>query len=246
MIRNLKKIIKNILNELFMKFKKFQHISPSYSQAGEDRVLAFLFGSMGMSSISYIDIGANHPIINNNTFLFYSAYKSTGILIEPDRSLCDEARKNRKKDTIIQAAIYSMISAEKATFYVFDNNQIGTLSKERAEITQKSGIFKLIAEEKVSILTIEQVIKEYLHGRLPDLISLDAEGVDYEVFYSFDFDKYPVPVWLVETCEYSENHIKPKSENILKLMAGKGYFVYADTYINTIFVNKKWFYGHKS
>jgi hypothetical protein len=80
-----------------------------------------------------------------------------------------------------------------------------------------------------------------MDNQLPDLISLDVEGVDYQILCAFDFNKYPVPVWIVETCEYSENHIKPKVTSIVDLMLSKGYFVFADTYINTIFVNQQWF-----
>ena len=43
----------------------------SYAQAGEDRVLKFLFSSMGLNKISYLEIGTNNPIDINNTYLFY-------------------------------------------------------------------------------------------------------------------------------------------------------------------------------
>ena len=74
------------------------------------------------------------------------------------------------------------------------------------------------------------------------MLSLDIEGLDLEVLKSLDFEKYPIPVICVETCTYSENHIRPKDKTILEFVMSKGYEVYADTYINTIFVNKAWFY----
>jgi len=58
------------------------------------------------------------------------------------------------------------------------------------------------------------------------------------------FDKvifYPIPVICVESCDYSETHIKPKDNQIIEFLTSIGYEVYADTYINTIFVNRKWF-----
>ena len=76
----------------------------------------------------------------------------------------------------------------------------------------------------------------------PDLLSIDIEGLDLAVLKSLDYEKYPLPVICVETCTYSENHIRPKDPTIADFLSGKGYEVYADTYINTIFVNKKWFY----
>ena len=65
--------------------------------------------------------------------------------------------------------------------------------------------------------------------------------MDYEVLKSLDYNKYPIPVICAETCAFSETHIKPKERMIEDLMLSKGYLVYADTYINTIFVNEKWF-----
>jgi hypothetical protein len=47
-----------------------------------------------------------------------------------------------------------------------------------------------------------------------------------------------------ETCQYSENHIRPKAYEIEAFLKTKDYQVYADTYVNTIFVHKNWFY-HK-
>jgi FkbM family methyltransferase len=214
----------------------------SYSQAGEDRILAFLFGTMGIKNISYLDIGANHPEICNNTYLFYRR-RSKGILIEPDAAFNRVLQKARPNDKVVQAAISDKETGE-ADFYIFNEPSISTLSKEEATIRQQSGKYYLKETQKIQLLTIEKIITDYLNNTLPHLISLDVEGVDYNVLNAFDFEKYPVPVWVVETCEYSENHIKPKIKEIINLMESKGYFIYADTYINSIFVNSQWFYNY--
>ena len=215
----------------------------SYAQAGEDRILAFLFDTMGIKNISYLDIGANHPVFCNNTYLFYRRH-SKGILIEPDPAFKKVLQKARPHDKIVQAAISDKETGE-ADFYIFDEPSINTLSKEEAIIRQQSGKYHLKETQKIQLLTIEKIIADYLNNTMPHLISLDVEGVDYDVLNGFDFEKYPVPVWVVETCGYSENHIKPKITSIDELMKNKGYFVYADTYINTIFVNTDWFYNSK-
>jgi FkbM family methyltransferase len=167
-------------------------------------------------------------------------------LIEPDPSFGKILQKARPKDKVIQAAISD--KGGEADFYIFNEPSINTLSKEEAELRQQSGKYYIKDTQKIQLLTIEKIIADHLNDTLPHLISLDVEGVDYAVLSAFDFSKYPVPVWVVETCEYSENHIKPKTTSIIDLMHSKGYFTYADTYINTIFVNKKWFetYSNKA
>ncbi|MEO6330486.1 MAG: FkbM family methyltransferase [Ginsengibacter sp.] len=194
---------------------------------------------MGIKRITYIDIGANDPVLYNNTYLFYRK-KSTGVLIEPDPVFNKVLKAARPNDKVVQAAISDKETGE-ADFYIFDEPSVNTLSKEEALMRQELSGYKLKEIKKIQLLTIENIITDHLNNTLPQLISLDVEGVDLAVLNSFNFSKYPVPVWIVETCEYSITHIKPKITAIIILMQGKGYFIYADTYINTIFVNKDWF-----
>jgi len=44
----------------------------SYAQCGEDLIVKFIFDNvLKINKPTFIDIGANHPYIGNNTFLFY-------------------------------------------------------------------------------------------------------------------------------------------------------------------------------
>jgi FkbM family methyltransferase len=228
----------------FIRKAIFKYIIPditnnSNSQAGEDRIVNYLFSSMGINNITYIDIGANDPVRDNNTYFFYLK-QNNGVLIEPDSNFYSLIKKTRHRDIVINAAI-SHKETDETDFFIFNLPSLNTLSKKEADLRVRSVIYKLIETRKIKLLTIENIISEYLNNKTPDLISLDIEGVDYKVLNSFDFEKYPVPVWIVETCKYSESHIKPKAISTIDLMLSKGYFVFADTYINTIFVNKTWY-----
>jgi hypothetical protein len=46
-------------------------------------------------------------------------------------------------------------------------------------------------------------------------------------------------VFCAETLKYDESSRAPKIKEIIDLMIDNDYFIYADTYINTIFVDKK-------
>jgi FkbM family methyltransferase len=232
-----------MLKQILFKLLKPSLVANSYSQAGEDRILDFLFGTMGIRKINYIDIGANDPKFCNNTYLFYCR-GGKGVLIEPDPVFNKVLQNARPKDKIVEAAISDKENGE-ADFYIFNEPSINTLSKEEAALRQQSGKYFLKETKRIPLLTIENIITQYFNGVSPHLISLDVEGVDYAVLQAFDFIKYPVPVWIVETCEYSETHLKPKISTIIELMQTKGYFIYGDTYINTIFVNKDWFNSYE-
>src|SRR6476620_2881599 len=69
----------------------------SYSQAGEDRILSYLFVTMGIKNPSYLDIGANHPVEGNNSYLFYEK-GGTGVCVEADPSLFEDLSSVRKND----------------------------------------------------------------------------------------------------------------------------------------------------
>ena len=211
----------------------------TFSQAGEDAIVLFLSGDKKMDSISYLDIGTNIPDAGNNTYLFYKR-GNRGVCVEADKTLLPRIQKVRPLDTIIHAGV-AVSDETEADFYIFDIKGLNTFDKVEAEKKLASGRHKLIQLVKVPLIGINQIIRENF-SPYPDFLSIDIEGLDLEVLKSLDFTKYPIPIICVETCTYSENHIRPKDGSIALFMNSKGYEVYADTYINTIFVHKDWFY----
>lgn len=243
-------MIPEIIKRPLRKFKDLVFPKPliireynTYSQAGEDQVLNFLFSTMGISKPTFIDIGANKPDYGSNTYLFYKYCGSRGVSIEPDQHLYEAFRKARPEDTCLNVAI-GFNDFKEADFFIFNEPSLNTMSEEEARIRDAAGEFKLVGKIKIPVVRIEEILKTYF-TELPNFISLDVEGIDFLVLQSFDFDNYSVPVWVVETIDYSINHIKKKNWEIIDFMKGKGYFVYADTYINTIFVHSEWFYNYK-
>ena len=234
--------LKNRIKKLVFKVMKPPTVimQTSYSQAGEDAILKFLFNDFGKRKISFLDIGTNYPTLGNNTFLFYSK-GSRGVCVEADASLISLIKESRPHDKVISVGV-SVSGETEADFYVFDVDGLNTFSKEEADYRSGFGNCKVIDVIKVPLININDLIKDNFQS-YPDLLSIDIEGLDLEVLKSLNYNLYPIPVICVETCQYSENHIRPKNHTIRQFMESVGYEVYADTYINTIFVNKKWFYN---
>lgn len=214
-------------------------VPASYSQAGEDGVLRFLFGDKGITRISYLDIGSSYPDVSNNTYLFYRG-GSRGVCVDADKNIAEQIARVRPEDKVLNVGVSTDGSAE-ADFYLFDCQGISTFDKDEAERRLASGKQRLVEKTRVKLVNVNDLIRDHFQT-MPDLISLDIEGLDLSVLRSLDFERYPVPVICVETCSYSENHVRPKVGGIVPFMLSKGYEIYADTYINTIFVNKSWFY----
>ena len=70
---------------------------------------------------------------------------------------------------------------------------------------------------------------------------MDVEGLDLEILRGIDFLKYRPVAVCVETVNFTFDHKKMKNKDIINFMESQGYFVYADTGINSIFADKKLF-----
>jgi FkbM family methyltransferase len=221
----------------------FRFINPpwntSYGQAGEDAVIDFLFSEIRLTTPSYLELGVHTPDTGNNTYRFYRR-GSRGVLVEADKTLIPTIKEKRPHDTILNIGVGISNEAE-ADFYIFDVQGLNTFSKEEA-YKRNEGKYKIKEIVKVPLVSINRIIGQNFKT-FPDFLSIDIEGLDLAVLKTLDFQRFPVPVICAETCEYSENHIKPKDKSIENFMLSNGYFVYADTYLNTFFVNEKWFYS---
>lgn len=229
------------VKKLILRFVRLFVFQNSYAQAGEDVIVKFLFDSKKNAIKSYLDLGTCSPDSHNNTYLFYTL-GIRGVCVEADSSLIARIKKIRRKDVVLNLGVGVHGQSAWADFYIFDQPALNTFNKEEASFREKHGTYKILKVEKIQIKEINSIIKENFN-EYPDFLSIDIESMDLKVLQSLDFDKYPIPVICAETCTYSEDHIKPKDLKISEFMLENGYFIYADTYINTIFVNYKWFHG---
>lgn len=213
--------------------------SMTFSQAGEDAVLKFLFTDyqMDLGKISYLDIGARHPIMGNNTFLFY-ACGSNGVCVDADRTYASLIQKARPRDKVLNVGV-SSDSADYGDFFLMKDGE-STFDKDEAKKRTAAGS-AVMDVVKMPLMSINSIIMQNFET-YPVLLSIDIEGLDLVVLRDLDFSCYPIPVIVAETCRYNRTHIRPKDNTIAEFMLSQSYEVYADTYINTIFVNKGWFY----
>jgi FkbM family methyltransferase len=231
---------KNLIKKVLFKYIKREtiYVQNSFSQAGEDVVLDFLFSQIGLSKPVYLELGVFSPDNCSNTYKFYLR-GSKGVLVEADETQIPLIKEKRPNDTILNIGV-GLTNDTEADFYIFNNQGLNTFSKEEAEFRNEKGSFRIQRVVKVPLRTVSKIIEENFET-YPDFLSIDIEGLDLGVLKTIDFAKHPIPIICAETCGYSENHIKDKDKSIEEFLSGKGYFVYADTYINTIFANQSWF-----
>jgi FkbM family methyltransferase len=228
----------NFIRDLILKFVPRWRFMNTYSQAGEDVIAWYFFQTQGIKKPSFLDIGTNNPIYGNNTFLFYKR-GSRGLCIEADPSLHYNIQSKRPLDICINAGV-TFDDRLNADFYLFEVSAHNTLSKEEAEFREKNGPYKIKNIVNIPLVNINDLIRKNFEGA-PNFISLDVEGVDFDILKSIDFNLIRPDLICVETVTFSMDNKEQKMTEIMEFMKTKNYIVYADTHINTLFADNRYF-----
>lgn len=228
-------LLRIIRNIKYLADPDINYIKSSFSQSGEDLIVDFIFSILKIAQPSYIDIGAHHPAFLSNSAIFYRK-GCKGINIEPDPVLFKSFEKYRKKDINLNIGIGEQLV--NLDFYLMSSPTMNTFSKEEAE--------KLVSEQGLSIKqvlsvavdTIPNVVARYCNGNFPDFLSLDVEGLEMEILSTIDYQTTFPKVICVETISYSTTGKGKMDLDIINYLQNQGYILYADTYINSIFVRR--------
>lgn len=211
----------------------------SYSQCGEDLIVRYIFQLRGIDIPTYLDIGANDPFYLSNTALFY-LNGSTGINIEPDPSLIKKFFDYRPRD--INLAIGIGAETCEKDLYIMDDPALNSFLIEEVRKYESLSLHKLVETRKILVSTVNSVLQEYNNGVFPDFLSLDAEGMDFEILKSIDYNSDIPKVICVEAAEYSPTGAGEKRIELIDFLISKGYFEYASTNLNVIMVKKEFWY----
>jgi FkbM family methyltransferase len=239
LVRKVKNTIRRILlNALDLKQESkpagYYYVKNSYSQSGEDLIMSFILGELKIEQPTYLDIGAHHAWHLSNTALFY-INGNRGVLIEPDPQLFNQLKKERPQDICLNVGIGTG-QEEHADFYIMGSRTLNTFSKEEAERyigSEKQKIEKII---QIPLVNINTIIDQYIK-KVPDIISLDTEGYDLTILQSLDFSAFRPKIFCIETLTYTAGNNEEKIKPVIDFMLANDYLIYADTYINTIFVD---------
>jgi FkbM family methyltransferase len=205
----------------------------SYSQTGEDVISYEIFLSMGKSPSTYLDIGAWLPQAQNNTYLYY-INGARGVLVEPNIAMIPELRFQRPGDTVLNIGI-GLSEQKEADYYCLTNEQLNTFDREEAERRAK-GDMKIERVLKMPLQPVNQVIEEHFHGKAPDFISIDVEGLDVPIMKSLDFKRFRPKIICAETAPVGLSVV---DSEMTQFLSEQDYVVRGLTLANTIYVDKR-------
>lgn len=208
----------------------------SFSQSGEDMIVDFVFGAMQIQHPTYLDLGAHHPSLYSNTRFFYKK-GSRGVNVEADPALFERFVLQRPLDVNLNVGV-GVGNTGALPFYVMSVPTLNTFSKQEAERCVAMGTHQIVDVIDVPLRDVNELIAENFAGEAPDFISIDVEGLDFEIVKSIDLSRYRPVVICVETITFSENFDGMKIAEIGEYLQQNDYILYADTRINSIFVDK--------
>lgn len=119
------------------------------------------------------------------------------------------------------------------TYYSFNEPALNGFHNTLMNKYDNHSVYKLINKIDMQIKPLSFILDTYLPNDIQiDFLSIDVEGLDYDVLVSNNWEKYKPSVIAVESW-YSSDINDMKNNEIYKLLKSKNYTLYAKT-VNTL------------
>jgi FkbM family methyltransferase len=205
----------------------------TYAQHGDDIVMRAVFSNLGIDNPSYLDIGAHHPTNISNTKLFYDT-GSRGINVEANPHLFQQFMIERPHDVNLNFGVG--VESGFLNFYMVDDHSgrnsfdLATVEAFVADYPE----FKIREVMTLPVMTVPQILK---HRATPDFLTIDVEGLDYDILKSIEFKSYPFKVICVEVGGSDKINY---ADAVSSLLEENNYFSLIRCGANLIFVAKQY------
>lgn len=151
------------------------HYKVTYAQNREDLVLEQILRTVAVGF--YVDVGANHPVTDSVTRLFYDK-GWCGINVEPQEHLIQELRAQRPRDINLQVGVSSQPGTMRLFTHACDG--LSTFSAELREMYLAQGAAKYL-ERSVEVMTLTEILRKHRPAGDIHFMKLDVEGLELEV-----------------------------------------------------------------
>lgn len=214
-----------VQNQLFRLNNKDLKYTRFHSQFGEDR---YIFKHLGVPKQgTFVDIGAGHPISLSNTY-FFERNGWNGVCIDADPMQIGLLKDKRNN---VEWAAVSPKEGEIEFFQAYSPTFSSTVAKEEYKGPIKVPFKKTI---RVPSFRLETILCKYNIDTI-DLLSIDVEGTELEVWDTFDHKKHTPKVVIIE---YYTFGLADNSKKIKDFFASLPYELVHSTCTNFIFLHK--------
>ena len=197
--------------------RKIKSRKISHSLTGIDLIIDYIFkNKKGI----YVDIGCNHPVFNNNTFILYEK-GWRGINIDIDKKSIDLFNLFRKGDINLNLAV-SEKNSELEFINFHDKSPINRIKRHNEDI--KNLKFKEIKKIKSSSLNSILENSKYKDQQI-DFVSIDVEGHELDLLKGFDLKKYKPSVIVIEYLDLKIKKLEIKNFEIQNILNSEVYMI---------------------
>lgn len=210
----------------FLKRLFFKNSHLSYSYLGEDRTFKFFFPEQTKGT--YVDVGANHPVIYSNTYDLYQSGWS-GLAIDPLPTHKKIFIKTRPRDVYAEYAIDA--TEGQKTFIITKDDRRSGLEENDQDLQMMTTISKKCTVKTIPLKDL--LIKNNIPKKF-EFLNIDVEGHELTTLKTLDLDLFRPKLILVEIHNF--NISKASEHPIVKFMNKKQYKLHSYAMINAYFV----------
>jgi len=210
----------NIFKKIYLAlngiYRKQSEKKTSYSLGGVDLLLNYIFRDKKYGI--YIDVGCNHPIKNNNTYLLHKRGWS-GINIDLDDSCIEQFKLFRSGDANITSCVSNKNGTADLYFY-HDKSPINTINKKLSlhHYSKPKEVKSIKTKTLDSILENTKFKNEKIN-----LLTIDSEGSELEVLEGFSLKKYFPDIIVVEFLDLKIKKLELINQDISSILDSKIY-----------------------
>ena len=206
--------------KIYFFFNKYKSLfiskKSSYSQGSMDLVLLDVFKNINNGI--YIDVGCQHPIKNNNTYLLHKKGWS-GVNIDLDKHNIEIFDYNRPNDINLECAVSDKIEEVDLYFYHV-KSPINTLNKSVSDY-QAANVNKII---KITTDTLNNVLEKTTYSNKKiDLLTIDVEGNELKVLKGLDLNKFSPFLIVVEFLDLDSKKFEINYNNLNNVLKSELY-----------------------
>ena len=205
-------MIKSLYKNISYLKRKIKSTKKSYSYGGCDLLINYIFRNNPKGF--YIDIGCQHPVSNNNTYLLHKK-GWTGINIDLDYTNIELFKYHRSNDNNICACLSSKFG-KKDLYYFHSGSPINSLEKKT--VKNKSNY----TVKTVNTVTLDSVLQKINIDSI-DYLNLDVEGHEIDVLKGFNIDFYKPKVISVEFLDLDMSKLEFKNNDLNKVINSEIY-----------------------
>jgi len=223
------------IDKLSILKKKIYSHKKSYSFGGCDLLIDYIFKSRKRGF--YLDVGCQHPVSNNNTYLLYKrGWNGMNIDLDPKNIRLFNLER---PDEINICKCVSSDNSEKDLFFFHPGSPINSLEK---KTTKDKSNFTL---KKIKTYTLNSILEDHKILDI-DYFNLDVEGHEIDILKDFDIKHYKPKVISVEFIDYQMKKLEFKNNDINRVLQSDlyKYFISNDyhfvnwSHADLIFIHK--------